>query len=331
MRIGFFVSNFGGSPLTVGLDRGLRNLGNDVDHPAKPSERYDLLLVFNQCAHTTVYEYPQLPNHFGMMAFIDTAEYGYFKRMPSVAGQYLNAFSEGSMKHDTKNEVQQTRLRQMLEGRSFPYFLREFYKWIEFPIGYHPIDYPLYLHSECHEPPNRDEYLGREFELFVSWGASHPWRMKITEALRASKTKSQILVIEENGTPRMPQAEYLARTRKAKCSVSFDGYGSSSFRLHEVLVRCLLLQGPLMIHRPAPLVNGVHCVEFGIESEDWTVKGTDVNEKLHAALADPEGSFRIHEAGFYHCFQNYTETATAQYVLSTIEKHDYSKPAKLDL
>src|SRR3990167_2485520 len=129
MRIGFYIGNYGGSPLTVGLDRDLRALGHDLDHPVKnPSERYDLLLVFNQCAHVPNYDYPPFPDNFGQMAFLDTAEYGYMKRMPGVLKDYWNAFAKGSVTHDTKNAEKQAQMKRFIEGRSFPYFVREFYK-----------------------------------------------------------------------------------------------------------------------------------------------------------------------------------------------------------
>jgi hypothetical protein len=222
-------------------------------------------------------------------------------------------------------------LQSFLEGKSFPYFLREFSKYVIYPIGYHPIDYPLYHYSECPVLPNREEYLSRQLDLFCSWGASHPWRLNLTGAMRSCPIKSEILVLEENGTPRMPQKEYFERTRAARTSVSFDGYGSSSFRLTEVLVRCLLLVGPLAIVRHAPLVNGVHCVEYSIETDGETFLNTDICTRLRAALDDPEGSYRMHEAGYHHCMAHYTERATAQYVLDTIEKHDWSTPTNLKI
>lgn len=329
MKIEFFLSDKGGSPLVDGLRRGLKQSGHEVVEPA--SGGCDLRMVFNQSWHTLDYCYPAFPDDSVPLVFVDSSEYGYFKRLPGVVGRFWNAFSEGSIRHDTKNRYEQLRLMGWLEGRSFPYFIREFSKHFVFPGGYHPIDYPLHLHSECHDVPNLEEYLRRELDLFVSWGASHPWRLQITEALRACHTRCEILVLEENGTPRMPQAEFFQRTRSAKCSVSFDGYGSSSFRLHEVLVRCLLLAGPLSIERYAPLVDGIHCVEYAVESDGETFLGTNVCAKLKLALADPEGSFKMHEAGYQHCMAHYTEKATAHYVLDVCAKHDWSKATPLDI
>lgn len=330
MRIGFFLSNHGGSPLVGGLERGLKQLGHHVEQYKHGSD-YDLVLVCNQCSHVTTYEYPEFPPAKVPIAFIDSAEYGYFRRLPGVIINYANAFTEGSMHHDTKNLSEQTRLKTFLEGRSFPYFLREFSNYIPFPDNYHPIDYPLYHYSVCDERPDRDAYLKRELDLFMSWGASHPWRLEITKALRGCHTKCDIRVLEENGTPRMPQKEFFHKTNSAKCSVSFDGYGSGSFRMTEVLVRCLLLQGPLSIHRYAPLINGVHCMEYTVVNDGENFLGTNICDVLRAALADPELSYKIYETGYHHCMEHYTERATAQYVMDVVAKHDWKKATQLTI
>jgi hypothetical protein len=333
VNIGVFLSTLGGSPLQVGLMRGLSELGHAVSW-FEPSYGYDLVLVFNQCAHATDYVYPDFPDACVPVAFIDSAEYGYFKRLPGVIGDYANTFSAGAMAHDTKNLHEQTRLRRFLEGRSFPYFIREFSRYIDYPAMYHPIDYPLYAGSACYERPNRDEYLGRQQDLFVSWGASHPWRRSITEALRGCSCKSEIRVLNDQAgeqVPRMPQSEFFARTRGAKASVSFDGYGSGSFRMTEVLVRTLLLQGPLSIVTRAPLVDGETCVMYAVGSDGETFLGTNICERLRAALADPEGSYAIHERGYHHCMEHLTERATAAALLATIEAHDWGVPTPLDM
>lgn len=328
MRIAFFLSSKGGSPLQIGLERGLSQLGHHVEE-FRGSRSYDLVLIFNQCAHTTDYAYPSFPSSQMPVAFIDTAEYGYFKRLPSTISRYWNTFAEGSMDHDTKNKGEQLRLKSFLDGRSFPYFIREFSKHVVFPASYHPIDYPLYHFSTCPNPPNREDYLKRDLDLFVRWGGSHPWRMNITEALRGCHTKCEIDVLQDNVVHRMPQSEFFRRTRAAKCSVSFDGYGSGSFRMTEVLVRCLLLQGPLSIHTRAPLIDGVHCVYYDVSSDGEEFVSTDVCQKLRESLADPVKSYGIYEAGYHHCMAHLTEKATAEYVLSTVEKHDWSKPTSL--
>lgn len=330
MKIALFLSNFGGSPLVVGLQHGLAQLGHAVEQ-YRHGHGYDLVLIVNQTAHVTNYVYPTFPPPGLPIAFIDCAEYGSSKRYPDVAHNYANAFSPGSMAHDTKNAHEQTRLRQFLEGRSFPYFIREFSKYVTFPASYWPVDYALYALSEEPRPPNREEYLARQQDLFVSWGASHPWRLPITEALRDCGVKGEIHVLEQNGAVRLPQSVYFPKTRAAKASVSFAGYGESSFRLTEVLVRCLLLMGPLTIHMRAPLIDGVHCVEYQIEANRDEFISTNICEKLKAALADPEGSYEIHRRGYEHCMATLTERETARYVINTIAAHDWSKSTQLNI
>lgn len=312
----------------VGLQRGFEALGHNVVQ-AHANGEYDLLVVWNQIAHNPSYVYPDFPIRSCPIAFIDGAEYGYFRRLPGIVKCYVNAFSEGSINHDTKNAHQQARLKQFLEGKSFPYFIREKSKYIEWPGPYHGIDYPLYKMSEDHTPPNREEYLSRTAPFWQSWGASHPWRWGITHALR--NAGYECLVIEENGHPRLPQSEYFPRMRGARACCSFDGYGSSSFRKTEVLCRTVLLQGPLTVDFPYPLIDGETCVEFQIESDAEDFVSCNIVDRLQWALECPERAFEIYERGFYHCHQYYSEKATAEYVLRTVEAHDWSKPTPLDL
>lgn len=330
MRFAFFLSTFGGSPLQVGLERGLRTLGHEVSDFRNGRIRdFDVLVIFNQTAHTQSYAYPDFPTYNVPIAFVDSAEYGYFRRLPSVIGNYANAFAEGSMNHDTKSIHEQTRIKNYLEGKSFPYFLREFSKYLTFPDAYHPIDYPLYHLSTCSDRPEIGDYLGRVDKVFISWGASHPWRWNITNDLRACTPESEILVIEENGTPRMAQSTYFNRMMRAMCSVSFDGYGSGSFRMTEVLVRTVLLQGPLSIHTRMPLIDGETCVAFDMQTIGEECLATNVCEKFREVVNDRERSFRIYEAGYDHCMTHYSEQATARYLVETLDKHDWSKPTSL--
>lgn len=331
MRIGIFLSTLGGSPLQGGMERGLAELGHDVED-YRPGGSYDLIVAFNQCAHATNYEYLTFPPKEIPVAFIDTAEYGYFKRLPGVIQEYWNAFAPGSINHDTKNKWQQDRLFHWLEGRSFPYFLREHSLYLDLPGCYHPIDYPLYYKSVCEERPDREEYLRRSKDIFLSWGASHPWRWNITRELRSAPVTGEILVLEENGTPRMPQFGpdgYFERIRGAKCSVSFDGYGSGSFRMTEVLCRTLLLQGPLTIRMRAPLVNGETCMAYDVGSEGEEFLWSNISPVLQMAMHYPERSFEIYRNGFEHCMEHLTEAATARYVLDVVERHDWGKPTLL--
>lgn len=335
MRIALWLSNKGGSPLQVGMERGLKELGHNVEYWRK-GHGYDLVIMFNQAAHTRDYQYPEFPRA-RHVAFIDSAEYGYFKRLPSVLSRYWNTFTEDALNHDTKNRGEQLRLKGYLQGKSFPYFAREFFKVFSFPTGYHPIDYPLYAGSVCHIRPDRESYLKRDLDLFLAWGASHPWRMNLTEALRNAHTKCEIDVIGENGFNRMPQAHYFERMRAAKVGVSFDGYGSGSFRMTEILCRSLLLQGPLSIRLPVEFEHGVHCLHYNIDFKEVEQAGqpwgefisTDISTALHAALFDPEFSYEIYKAGFDLLMTRYTERAMAAYVMDVVHKHDWKSPTQL--
>lgn len=332
MRIGIFLSNLGGSPLVIGLERGLKKLGHVVERYDR-SKGFDLVLLFNQAAHNTGYAYPEFPPEDDKtpVAFIDSAEYGWTKRVKEPVSRYWNTFAAGSMEHDTKNPAEQTRLRQFLEGRSFPYFVREFYNAWDFPPNYHPIDYPLYEPSVCHRRPTRREYLGRHVEVACLWGLSNPWRVNLTAELEASAFRKDVYVIERDG-PRLQQFGghgYFARIEAARSSISFDGYGSGSFRMTEVLCRTLLLQGPLSIQTHAPLRHGETCWSYCVYVDGEHYLRSNLVEQIGAIMDDPERAFRIYQAGYHHCMTHLTEKATAEYVIRTVEKHPWTRPTVL--
>lgn len=333
MRIAFLLSNYGGSPLTIGLSRGLQELGHNV-HEYRRGEGYDLILLFNQSAHTIHYAYPELPpaDDKTPLAFIDTAEYGWTKRVKEPLGDYWNAFAPGSVTHDTKSAEQQATLKAFLEGRSFPYFIREFWNAYEFPANYHAIDYPLYGPSTNYRLPNRAEYMRRTVDVACLWGLSNPWRVNLTAELEAAPNLlKDVYVIERDG-PRLPQfgpGGYFPRLEAARGSISFDGYGSGSFRMTEVLVRTLLMQGPLGIKTHAPLMHGETCWAYCVWVDGEHYVRSNLVEQIGQALSDPERAFRIHERGYHHCMSQLTERATAKYVLDVVQAHDWSKPTAI--
>ena len=328
MRIAIHESSTGSGPHVAMINRGLCALGHTVA-PYQRGQGADLVIVHGQVAHRTDYSYPHFPDERIPMAFVDFAEFGYFTRLPERAKLFANCFTPSAIGHDTKNRHEQIRLKSYLDGRSFPYFLREKHRLVSYPAGYHPIDYPLYHLSHCDARPNREEYLRRDLDLFCWWGHSHPWRPLIADALRNAHVRAEIgdRWTDEN----MPQDRYFERTGAAKCSVSFDGYGSGSFRMTEVLVRTLLLQGPLAIETRAPLVDGETCRMYQVKSDGEEFCGTNVAEVMRAALADPEGSYAIYERGYEHCMAHLTEKATAQYLLDVVAAHDWSTPTELEV
>ncbi len=342
MRIGILLSSLGGSPLQGGIERGLAGLGHCVE-PYNRRDKYDLVIVFQQVSHTPAYEFPKhFPPDDQPIAFIDSSEHGYFSRLSDRCRNYSHSFAPWAMQQAQKNYHEQIRLKSFLEGKSFPYFLRELHKDIEYPAGYHPIDYPLYHLSACDMRPNREEYLARQLELFCSWGESHPFRVHLTEAMRNAHVKADITVIDrgkkasedrsrgvwltESGEVCfLDQATYFNRMRSAKCSVSYDGYGSGSFRMTEILVRTCLLQGPLAIRTRARLVDGETCRSYTVNHTNEIYEGTNLPDVLRRTLECPEESFEIYERGFEHCQTHLTERATAQYVLDVVAAHDWSK------
>lgn len=302
MRVGLLMSTRGSSPLIHGIREHIAGLED-----YQPGDSYDLVLIVNQTAHTKAYEYPEFPRDSTPIAFIDTAEYGTW-------GQPYNAFDVAARTHDEKNHLQQGRLEAFLRGRSFPYFLREMWKWAEYPAAYHPIDYPLPRESKCRRVPDRDEYLRRTVPLACIWGMSNAGRFPLTDEARKIPG-ADVYALEVDG-PRLPQETYFQRLEAARCTMSFDGYGSSSFRLPEALVRTVLLLGPLRIRQRAPLVDGVTC--FAYEN--------NLTERVGDVLRDPEAAFEVYRAGYDHCMTHYTEAATARYIMETIERHDWSRP-----
>lgn len=341
MRFAFLLSTAGGSPLEGGLSRGLVSLGHEVVsfHDGK-EKNYDLLVVFNQVAWQPSYNYPRFPDYDIPVAFVDAAEYGWMRRWPHTFAPYRNAFAPGSLSHDGKNFHEQVRLRDYLSGRSFPYFLREFSNYTTYPENYHPIDYPLYHLSHCSDRPDRGDYLRRLIPFWVCWGASHPCRWPITWALRKSGLSItthdgtfgvEVKVIEEAGQPRIEQSTYFNWMVRSRASISYDGYGSGSFRMTEVLMRTVLLLGPLHTRVPFPLVDGQTCVAYDVVTREGEFVSTNVVEKLKWILDNPEEAFRIYEQGYDHCLTHLTERATAQYFLDVLAKHDFSKPTALDI
>lgn len=336
MNIGIYLSTKGGSPLQVGLERGLNSIPDTHAEDFVAGNTYDYVLVFNQCSHTIHYSYENIDalNDYKIV-FIDTAEYGWDKRRPENIPLYYSTFASGAMTHDTKNTNQQQKLFNFLNGRSFPYFLREYLKKFAYPEMYHPVDYPLYAYSSCDKVPNRDEYLARKLDLFMYWGASHPFRVQITEELRNCGTKHKIFVIgEKRGrktTGRMDQGKYFSNMSAARATVSYDGYGSSSFREMEALCRTLLLKGETHIIQRDPLTPGVNCIEFKVvTSEDGRdFISTDVCEQLKSYLQTPEKCFEIYKNGYEHCMNYYTEQKVSEYVLRVIQQHDWNKSTPL--
>lgn len=316
--------------------------------PYRRGQGYDLVIVGQQVAHNPAYEFPAcFPSEGIPIAFVDSSEAGYFTRLPDRAREFAFSFTPTVMHQSTKNYHEQVRLKSFLEGRSYPYFLREMSKYVKYPPMFHAIDYPLYHLSACDMRPDREEYLRRDLDLFSAWGESHPFRVYLGQAMRDTHVRSEITVIDrgkivskdpdtgmcydaEGQVCFIEQAAYFNRMRAAKCSVSYDGYGSSSFRLHEIMVRTVPVVGPLSIVMREPLIEGVHCRYYDVDHYGEVYNGTNLAQVIRDVVENPEGSFELYRAAYDHCMQYWTERATAEYLIRVVEEHDYSKPTSLD-
>ncbi len=319
MQIGFYTSGVhGGSPLHYSLQRGFRNLGHSQED-WRPNKHYDITIIFNQSSHTTHYQYINLDKISGKIAFIDNSEYGY--KYLHDGQEYYNTFAEGSMRHDTKNYNEQLKMKQFLDNKSFPYFIREYNKLVSYPNNYHPIDYPLHDHPRKH--PNKEEYLSRPFEIFLCWGVNNSIRGDVAKILREKTdlSRSFIYVYTEPGNSRMPQHEYFNKMDQSKIGISADGYGSGGFREIETLARTVLLKQQNNMVLRNPLIPDVHYIEFTLDN---------LTEKINSCLVDPEKLFEIYRNGHDHCMNYYTAVGTARYVLDVLENHNWNKPTLLN-
>lgn len=351
LQIGILTSSQGGSPLQDCIQRCLEKMGHKAEPYAGPNAEYDLVFIFNQTAHRKDYEYPDFPKDSTPIAFVDTAEYGWWTHTDRQLAMYANAFTPDALQASTKNQFQQERLKRFLEGKSFPYFLHEMGLKNEYPSSYHPIDYPLYHHSVCKKEPNRDEYLRREQEIYVSWGASHPWRVNLSEdirkGMRENGIKGELRILEEmqpdgTRTRRLPQMECFAKTEQALCSVSYDGFGVSAFRMVEVACRTALLMAPLPIRMREPLLNGVSCIHYNVRGDiiesdtpgaagSHTYLGSNIARTIQRVTINKEWAFGIYQRGYWHTMEKLSEEATVRYMLETAYAHNYNEPTPVDL
>jgi hypothetical protein len=311
------------------MERGLRALQHDVVGWA-PGVMCDLVMVFNQTAHVSDYVYPEFPPAEIPVAFIDAAEYGWTMRVQRPLADFWNAFAPGSVAHPTKNAVEQERLRQFLAGRSFPYFIRELFTSWAFPPGYHPIDYPLHESAVYDRRPVFHEYARRNIVVSCLWGLSNPWRVNLTAEIRSLPYSKDVYVLEHDG-PRLPHSEYWKRIERSRASVSFDGYGSGSFRMTEVLARTVLVQGLMAIRVRAPVIDGDTCYAYALRTDGEVFVGSTIAESIRRVAEDVRGSFEVYRRGYDHCMTHLTERATAQYVLDVVNAHDWSQPTQLEM
>lgn len=325
MRVALHCAS-NGAIIHGALRQGLEALGHACTD-WRPGVFADLVLLVNVSNHGAHYTYGQLPEH-PRLAFVDTAEYGWDTHGDS---RYANAFNTASLKHVEKNELEQRRLLRHLGGRSFPYFLREMQLSVRYPSCYHPIDYPML--APLGPPPDLAQFKARPYDVLVSWGESHHWRVGLNSVLRALRDQDSTalrLALYDHRVP--PDVYWDSLYRQTKSTLSFDGYGSGSFRVTEALSRCLLVQGPLQIQQHQPLLDGQTCVYFKATGcQSGPLEWTNLAEVLTETLADVPRCFDIYQRGYQHLIDHFTVDRWAQYVLDVCERHDWRLPTRLDL
>jgi len=329
MRIGFYSCCV--NHIEAKLWRGFHQIGVEAERYLA-YKKYDYVLLFNQTAHGQEYCYGTLDVlEDYRFAFIDCAEYGWFNRMrPNWQEEYYSAFAPGSLRNHTKNMTEQVFLLLFLQGKSFPYFLREFLVGFPYPPTYYPIDYPITVEPDM-TPPDREQYLARPVDLFLSWGISHPFRANLTEEVRQAGVRTDINIIQDPHGGRLPYDEYVGRMARAKATVSYDGYGISAFRESEALCRTLLFRGGVPTIQRCPLYSGVNCVEYKVIDADNGSRfmSSDIGPLVRSYLQDPERCYEMYHRGYGHGMDYYTEAATARYILRTLANHDWNTPTPL--
>ena len=305
------------------LQYGLNELGHEVnaryDHGSNP----DYVFIFNVSSHGKDYTYGELPNH-PRLVFVDSAEYGFFTH---GSPKYANAFSTMSLRHSCKNFHEQRRLMFHLAGKSFPYFLREMAGPVAYPGCYHPIDYP----NAVPIPPvcSATSFINRKIDVVIGWTFSHPWREDLTRKVREAHEAGRIkaLIIDQ----RLPKNEYLARLQLGISTVSFDGFGHSSFRVTEALSRCLLVNYTPPVHQRIAPADKVTCRTYEVESAGGDQVNTDLVSVIEHAVKHKEESYEIYRRGHELLSTQLTTKAWAQYVLDRCAAHDWSVPTRLDM
>jgi hypothetical protein len=308
-----------------------------------PGEAYDFVLLFNISSHSARYDFSDVGELKGYkFCFIDSSEYGWWTHYSHYKELFGTSFTAGSMA--AKPFCQQV-LKQFLDGKSYPYIVREFYKGIDYPNSYHPIDYPLYgVNTPIPPMATFEEYCARPNDVYVGWGESHPSRKDLARVV--SKLPLKVVV---NSGNKLPQNEYFTNMLNARMTVAYDGYGSGSFREKEALARTMLFRNNMAIIQNAPLTSGQNFVEYQVQEKlvDWdkdskysapyknfrdkhpVFESTNLGSIMLEWIQDLEGMYRVYEGGYKHLMENFTEKAVAQYVLDILEGHDWDKPTPI--
>ncbi len=327
--IGIYQAQNGrGCVILEQLVYGLLQLGHTV-RLFDPTLSFDYVLVFNTTAHINDYDYNNIaPVKNFKFAFIDCAEYGWKWHYKEYDKDFYNCAAPKSLEMKNSN---QPSLLSFLQGKSFPYFLREMREDFSYPKMYHPIDYPFHrFNLSTVSPPNFEEYMSRPLDLYVNWGNSHPFRHEIIKILENIQCKKEIHICNK-----INQKDYFNKIRTARIGISFDGYGYGSFREKEILSRALLFINKKNLIEYVPLETASNCVQYSafykIENGELIWKGCDIKDLLERYMQDWKHCYEIYKKGYDHCMQYYTEKAMAQYVLDILQHHDFTVQTPISL
>ena len=93
-----------------------------------------------------------------------------------------------------------------------------------------------------------------------------------------------------------------------------EGSGWDCYHHYEV---CLAGSVPVInypsIRRYAPLLDGIHCIYYGVEAEDLLLK-------VKAAFADKARLIAMARAGRKHVLQHHTTQRLGEYILKELER-----------
>lgn len=332
MKLGYFYPKpCGAGIIASSLQKGFADVGSSLQ-PYNPSSSYDYVLLFNCADHRTDYNFDGINSIKHKFAFIDTSEYGWWTHHDSYKDRYYNAFAPSTVL--AKPNAQQ-QLISFLKGKSYPYFIREYYKGVNYHKNYHPIDYPLHT-AHIPIPPlsSFEDYKNRPLDVYISWGPSHMSRASITEVVDKLPLRKEV-----SYRTKVAQQTYFNKLSSAKLSVSYDGYGSGSFRETEALCRTTLLRNSnmTMVQRD-PIIHLRHFIEYGVEEAriNWDrtegitdtqprFTSTDISDIIMEYIKDTDLLYEIYRNGYNHCVTNFTEKATAQYIINILQSHNWGE------
>lgn len=322
MKIAYFVPQHAGAVIFGGMQRGFEQLGYPL-HQFKPGGSYDYVLLFNCADHKTLCNFEGIDDITGKFGFIDTSEYGWQTHYEYYKDKLYSAFAPLTigMKPDGHKK-----LINFLRNKSYPYFLREYYKGVNYHKNYHPIDYPLYWASVCKKGLSSfEEYKNRPMDLYVAWGESHQTRKNITAILEKLPLKMHVSV-----GPKIPPQQYFMNLESARMSVSYDGYGYGSFRETELLSRLTYFRNRQIVHQHHPLTDGLNFVEYTTEEIlDDNHYPEFIDSNIGDIIMDHADNidlmYEMYVSGYRHCLDNFTEMAVAKYILKTLRNHNWNE------